>query len=339
MKRKSLVLLAFMIMLGFGIGSCCIGAVYAEGENNDEETSNTVEAPATSISLTPVYNVMQIASDSNYTDTFEVKNDGASKIDIEVYAAPYSYVYSEDEDAYKLGFSKENNFTQITRWITFQDSGGSWVKRPNYEIGPNETLEVTYKVTTPSNIPAGGQYAVIFAHTLTATTSASGIRTEASPGLIVFGHSSEGDATVQAEINNMEIEETIIEGESIRNSINASAKVKNTGNIDFYAIGKLKVESIIGGGSYETPEKEGRVSIIPEAELAVFDEWEETPNFGIYKATWTITAGGETQTIEKIIFINPLLFILIIIILLTIVTIWVIVITRRRKERRSRLAV
>ncbi len=340
MKRKCLSALVFVLMLSFGVGSSLIKTTYADEEGGSD---GSAEAPATSISLTPVYSVMQISSDSTYTDSFEVKNDGGNKIEIEVYAAPYSYVYSENEDAYKLGFNKENNFTQITRWISFKDNGGSWSKKAKYEIDPNNTLKVEYKVTTPKDIPAGGQYAVLFAHTLTSTTSASGIKTEASPGLIIYGHSNEGEAKIQAEISDMKIEQSVTDGENTRNNFSGFAKVKNTGNIDFFAEGKLKVEPIIGGAGYETPndnsKAKARVSIIPEAELTVSDEWEESPSFGIYKATWTIKAGEQTQTVEKIIFVNPLLFVFIIIILLTIIAIWIIVISRRRKERRSRLAV
>ena len=340
MKRKYLGALAFILMFSLSVGSCFIEKIYADEEGKSDSST---EAPATSISLTPVYNVMQISSDSTYTDTFEVKNDGSNKIEIEVYAAPYSYVYSENEDVYKLGFNKENNFTQITRWISFKDSGGSWSKKAKFEIAPNDTLEVEYKVATPKDIPAGGQYAVLFAHTLTSTTSASGIKTEASPGLIIYGHSNEGEAKIQAEISDMKIEQSVTDGENTRNNFSGFAKIKNTGNIDFFAEGKLKVEPIIGGGGYETPndnsKAKARVSIIPEAELTVSDEWEDSPSFGIYKATWTVKAGEETQTVEKIIFVNPLLFVFIIIILLTIIAIWIIVINRRRKERRSRLAI
>lgn len=336
MKLKRLILSALIAVMGLSVGSCYIGAVHAEGEEDSETEAAT---PATSISLTPVYNVMQIASNSSYTETFEVKNDGDSKIEIEVYAAPYSYTYLEEEDAYKLGFSNENNFTQITRWITFQDRGGSWVKNPKFEIEPKETLEISYKVSTPNNVPAGGQYAVIFAHTLTASTSASGIKTEASPGLIIYGHCSEGDVSIKAEISDLKIEESITEDGNTRNNFYGFAKVKNTGNIDFYAKGTLKVDPIIGGEGYVTEDNMGRVSIIPETELAVTDEWKDSPSFGIYKVTWTVEAGEETQTIEKIIFVNPLLMILIVIIVLTFVIVCVIVINRRRKERRSRLAV
>lgn len=333
MKKKFCKVLSLALVLGFGVGVLFANPVQAEGEEAENKSG-------TSISLSPVSKVLSISSNSKYEDAIEVKNDGTNKLEVEVYAAPYSYVYSEDEDSYKLGFSKENSFTQITRWITFKDNGGSWVKKAVYTIKPGDTLKVDYRITTPDNIPAGGQYAVIFAHTLSGTTSVSGIKTEASPGMIVYGHSTEGETIRSAEISSMELGQKVSE-ETKKNNFYASAKVKNTGNVDFRAAGVLKVDAILGGGSYETPNTgtAAQVSVIPESELIVKDEWAETPGFGIFKVTWTVTAGDKTETMEKIIFVNPLPLIIITIILLTIVIVWIIIVVRRRKERRSRLAV
>lgn len=328
MKKIKTILLALVIMVGMVV--CLNGATYAE-----EETG----VGGTKISISPVSNMLSISSKSEYDAKFEVKNSSDSKMEVEVYAAPYSYVYSEDEDSYKLGFNNENNYTQIARWITFKADDESWKDKVTYTIDPNATREIDYKITTPNNIPAGGQYAVIFAHTLNGVMSSSGIRTEASPGLIVYGRSTEGDAVVSSEVRDMKIEQSITDGNGTRNNFYATAKVKNTGNIDFGAFGKMTVSPIIGGSSYETPPENARISVIPESELAVSDEWTESPGFGIYKVTWTVTAGEESETIERIVFVNPLPFIIITIILLTIIIGLVIIVVRKRKERRSRLNV
>lgn len=332
MKKVSLLLLA--LVMGLSASFCLVGTTFAE-----DEEKPTVDENGTSISLSPVSKVLQIASNSNYTDSFEVKNDGKSTIEIEVYAAPYSYVYSEEEDSYKLGFSNDNNFTQISRWITFQDNGGSWVKKANYDIEAGKTLSVDYKISTPDNIPAGGQYAVIFAHTLTSTISSSGIRTEASPGLVVYGRSTEGESKVSAEISDLKVERSVTENGITRNNFFASAKVKNTGNVDFSATGSLKIDAILGGASYETPANGARISVIPESELVLTDEWEDSPSFGLYKVSWTVKAGDQTEVVEKFVFVNPLPFVIISLIVLTIITIWIIIGVRKRKDRRSRLAI
>lgn len=339
---KSLLIAMGLLM---GLGLILPANSYADEDNAPAESSEseekTAEAKAggTSISITPVSNVLQISSNSEYNAKFTVNNDGSEVMKIEVYAAPYSYIHSEEDDTYKLGFNKENNFTQIARWITFKDNDGNYVKKANYSIEPEKSIEVDYKIATPDNIPAGGQYAVIFAHTLTSSVSASGIRTEASPGLVVYGRSTEGKIDTTAEISDLKIEQSVSDGTNTRNHFFASAKVKNSGNVDFNAIGKMKVESIIGFSSYETPDNKGRISVIPESELVVSDEWEETPSFGIYKVTWTVKASDAEETVEKVVFLISPLAIIITIIVLTFIVIWIIMLTRKRKERRSRLAV
>ena len=131
-----------------------------------------------------------------------------------------------------------------------------------------------------------------------------------------------------------------IHGDDLQKShFYGTARVKNDGNIDFNGTGTLKVDPIIGFSSYETPSNQGRVSVIPEAELEVTDRWEDSPAFGIYKVTWTVKAGEEEETIESIVFVNPIIAIILLIIVLTIITIWTIIIVRRRKARSSRLAV
>lgn len=326
MKKISKLWVVVLATLVFGLSLAPISNIYAEEE---EEAS----APkGTSISLMPVSKILQIASNETYEDTFKVNNDGDEAIKVEVYAAPYSYVYSDEEDLYKLGFTNENNYTQMSRWITFKDKNENYVEKPTFSIEPKESLEITFKITTPKSIPSGGQYAVIFVHTLSSVASGSGIRTEASPGMIVYGRSTEGESIVSAEFSDLKISEE-------DGNVTGSVKVKNDGNVDFNAKGVLKVEPIIGFGSYETPVNSGRISVIPEVELMLSNAWEETPMFGLYKATFTVSVGEKTESVEKIIVRMPLFVIVIIIILLTFLAIWIILMVRKRKERRSRLAV
>ena len=339
MKKTTLRILALIV--AFGLGFSVIGTAYADDEASTEESSSQEESPSggTNISLTPVSKVLQLESNSVYEDKLTVKNEGAENMEIEFYAAPYSYVYSDEDDTYRLGFNNENNFTQIVRWITFKDQGGNYTKKATYTIEPGGSLDVSYKVSTPDNIPGGGQYAVIFAHTLTGTVSANGIKTEASPGMVVYGRSLEGETLVTAEISNMLFERSVSENGTTRNNFYASAKIKNTGNVDFNASGVMKVKPIIGSASYETPAGKGHISVIPETELVLSDEWEETPGFGLYKVTWTVTAADKTETIERVVLVNPLPVIFITILVLTIIAVCIIMVVKKRKERHSRLAV
>lgn len=332
MKKTSFRILALTLILALGVSFCLAAPSFAEEEK-------TESVAGTNISLSPVSKVLSLASSSKYDDSFEIKNQGDNNMDVEVHASPYSYVYSSDDDAYKLGFNTENNYTQIARWISFRDANGKWSDNPIFSIPAKSSLNVEYRITTPDNIPAGGQYAVIFAHTLTGVVAENGIKTEASPGLVVYGRSTEGEATIVPEISDIKFERRTDEKTGKTNDFRAMAKVKNNGNVDFNASGKLKVDAIIGSGGYETETGRASISIIPETELIVSDEWEDAPSFGIYRASWTVTAGDKTETIEKIIFVNPLPIIIIAIILLTILIVVLIIVIRKRKERRSRLVV
>ncbi len=340
MGKRFISAIAVMVAV-FGCGFLGANAAQAEGDDGAE----TGDA-RTSLTLTPVSRTLVISSNSTYDGTLNVTNDGDNEIKVEVHASPYSYVYSDDEDIYKLGFNNENNFTQISRWIKIKDANGNFVANPTFKIPAGETLEIAYQINTPNNIPAGGQYAVIFVQTI--SENKGGIQAEASAGMIIYGHSNEGEVQLAAEVRELELGQGTTEtrtgenGETIETKNNhfyGTAKVKNTGNVDFFARGKLKAEPIIGFSSYETAEDAGVISVIPESERIVADEWTETPDFGLYKVSYTVTAGETTETVEQIFFLISPAAIIITIIVLTIIIMSAIIGVRKRKERRSRLAI
>ena len=140
----------------------------------------------------------------------------------------------------------------------------------------------------------------------------------------------------------MKIDTTMTVENQEKSIINASAKVKNTGNVDFMASGRLKVTGIFGQVYYETQgvSAKSRVSIIPEAELPVTDSWDETPFFGFFNVEWTVTgSGGASETITRFVAIIPPVILIVTILLLTIIIIWIIIVIRKRKVRRSKFMV
>lgn len=346
--RKSTVATTAVVLLSSILILLSVGSAYAEeGQNTEDNAQELISG--TSIGISPVSRILHLDPSSNYDSILKVINDSKEYATFEVYAAPYFYVRTEGSDSYSLDFSSENSYTQISRWISIKDTNGDYVKRPIFTVAPGESLEVSYRISTPESLPAGGQYAVLFAHTLSDTTN--GLKAEASPGMVIYGRVNGGETITASEISNMTISRTVTKNISVRegnqdiqksatfNHINASAKVKNNGNIDFNARGVLKVEGIFGAVHYETPGDKAIISIIPEAELTISDEWEDTPSFGIYKATWAVIAGDEIQTEEMMIFLISPLAIIITIILLTIIIIGIIILIRRRKVHRSRLTV
>ena len=322
LRGFTVVLAGFCALLGTS------GTVFAEGEGGEETK------PATSISISPVNKVMKLEPGKTYDDSFKVMNNGSDVINFEVYASPYSYTKEEEGGEYKLGFSRETSYTQITRWITFKDETGAYSAKPKFKVAPGATFVVNYRIKTPASIPDGGQYAVIFAHTLSSDTETGGLRTEASPGLVVYGRSN-GETKFESEIYDLKINKTVTEGEKTLTKINGTSMVNNAGNVDFMAYGKLTVRGIFGHQYYVTPDTKG-VSIIPETELVVSDAWDDTPYFGLFHVTWSVTVKDKTEEISRLVLILPVPIIILMILLLTIIGIWITIMVRKRKERRSR---
>lgn len=328
------------LLAAFIISFALVGVslpVYAEGEEAAAQESVGV---GTSISISPVSNILSIEANQTYDYSFKVTNGSDSEMTFEVYAAPYSFTQSEEDGEYKLGFSRENNYTQITRWITFADAAGNYSEKPVFTAAPNDTIEVKYRIVTPESVPAGGQYAVLFAHTLSSSSmEGSGIKTEASPGLVIYARAS-GETIKTSEISDLHINQTITNRKKeVYNHINATAKIKNTGNVDLTAVGTLTVQGIFGRSYYETPSGSAAISVIPETELTLSDEWKETPYFGLFNVTWKVVTSGNTQTITAVILIMPAPIIVAFLILLTIITIWIIMAVKKRNARRKKYVI
>lgn len=353
--REKWTVLTAILVAALSLGT--LGLVHAEDESESEEPT----AGQISISISPVTEEFQLNSNSMYEGVLNVTNAGSEPFDFEVFSAPYSFSMSETNNGYTPNYTNENSYTQIARWITIKDQAGNYVssvkdeegtEHPTFSAAPGETVAVEYRINTPDNIPAGGQYAALFAQTLPKESNSSGINALANLGMKVFGRSEEGEAVQSADIYDLAIKNTIEKetdveenGQTVQKTttlghINASAMVKNTGNLDFSAKGVLKVTDIFGAGVYyETPEGAAQVSIIPESELPISDEWQDTPSIGLYRVNWTVTAGEDVKSIETVILLMPPYVIIITIILLTIIIVWIIMMVRRRKERRSRFTV
>ena len=95
-SKFAVVVTVFLLGLTFISGSA-----YA-----DDSDGNASQGAAMSISISPVSKILQLTPSTSYDDIFKVTNNSSSPMDFEVYAAPYSYNYSEDNDSYSLGFNK-----------------------------------------------------------------------------------------------------------------------------------------------------------------------------------------------------------------------------------------
>ena len=105
--KKGIINLSVIVALLMSPVFFVQSGVHAEDETEPEQSAEeSADQTGTNISLTPVSKTYQLSGSSVYNDSFTVNNTGGRELEIEVFAAPYSYVYSEQNDTYQLGFSK-----------------------------------------------------------------------------------------------------------------------------------------------------------------------------------------------------------------------------------------
>jgi hypothetical protein len=293
------------------------------------------EKPAVWLQISPVANRISLNPGDELTYKMEVDNIGSKKFKFRVYATPYTIA----NEAYEVNFTTETNRTQISRWISFnqntkakKSSEKKWVKEATFELAPDKRQEVEYKITVPKDIPEGGQYATIFAESIPETEAeTTGVRTISRVGMILYG-STNGDTTEAATISDFKMNTFLTSGK-----VTAEANVANKGNTDFNAIVRMKIDKFIGGTVAELNEP---YPIIPDAPTRhIVIEWEDTPVFGIFSVTTTVTALDQTLEEKRIVLILPAYIIVIMLVLLTIIIAWLIILIRKRRAQKSRLIV
>lgn len=321
-KRFTRVLAAIAIALSSILAA---PTVYAEDDTSSEESK-----PAIWLQISPVSNKVVLVGGEDNDYSFTVSNIGSEDFGYHVYASPYSV---SDED-YNVSFSTENNRTQIARWIQFYKEDGSLTNEAHFNIKKGEKQTVRYRIAVPDSVPAGGQYATIFAESdeVEGDITSSGIKTVSRVGLIVYGH-TDGDTIDEAKITDFGFKTFMTSG-----NIVASSRVENNGNTDFEATYELDVQSLFGKQLFL---KSSSYNVLPDTARRVTTEWEETPMLGLYKVRYKVSAlnGEVTEEKTKIVIIMPIFIMILSIILLTLIIVWIIILVRKRKERKSRLLV
>lgn len=290
------------------------------------------ETPAIWLQISPVSNRITLNPGEIIEDEFTVENIGTDAFDYKVYATPY-YATSTAENnyGYDLNFSVENNYTQIARWVKFADVNGNYAENVTFHVNPGEKQTIKYRVEVPNDIPAGGQYATLFAESIdNSPQESTGIKTVSRVGLVLYANAN-GETRQEASISDYDFTKFLLGGK-----LKASAKVTNNGNTDFSASYKYTVKTLFGKTLLE---KEESYFLLPETTRAINFEWGETPFMGIFQVTYKVSALGTTEEHSSVVLVLPIFMMIIALVLLTIIIIWIIILIRKRNERKSRLLV
>ena len=196
-------------------------------------------------------------------------------------------------------------------------------------------MTIPYKITVPSNPPAAGQYASIFAESVDDSTSTTGtsVKANARIGLTLIGKTN-------AEENRVgEIVSNTAPNFLLGKNISSSFGVKNTGNVHIDAVQNFKVEGLFGNVLYED---ETAKIVMPEKTLMTETSWEDSPSMGIYKVTSVVTVPSLDLSSEQttiVVVMPPLMLALFIVLFTAIIAIIIILIMRRRKLHKLRKSV
>ena len=290
---------AAIALVATAFASTAYVAPTVAAEENTEENK-----PAVWLQISPVSSRVTLEAGKALEYSFTVSNIGSEGFTFSVYAAPYTI----KSESYDVNFSEETNRTQISRWIQFKDKDGNWVDTTKFTIPSDGRQTVEYRVNVPNDIPEGGQYAAIFAETEPSSdgNSASGLKTVSRAGLIVYGRTN-GETRDSAEIKDFEFNTFLTSGK-----VSTGARIVNNGNTDFESKYTMTIKSLFGKTIYE---KDNSYNVLPDTTRKIHMEWDDTPSFGIFRATARVTAGSEVHEESKIVMIVPLFIIIIVLIL------------------------
>ena len=311
--KKNLIL-TLSVVLGVFCASMLLLAPVSAAD--DEEQSK----PAVWLQVSPVSKRLLLEPGATYEDEFTVENIGSEDFTFKVYASPYSVT----NDNYDLSFTNENEFTQIARWVTFD--------QPQYDLAVGEKQIVKFYVEVPENVPAGGQYATIFAESggREIDIQSSGIKTVSRIGLVIYANIP-GETIEAAELLDYSVPGFYFQG-----NITATSKIANSGNTDFEARYHIDIRPLIGDSVPGYP-KDDVYAILPDTQRRVEHIWEGTPLLGLFKVNYSISAPGIDHNETYLVLILPVFVIVITFLLLTFIVVWIIITVRRRKGLRSKI--
>lgn len=292
-------LLALMIAL-FGVMP-----VSADGEKPDYR-----------LQISPVRLDLDLEPGTTSTGTFEVQNTGLKAYDFVLGVDPYSVT----DENYSIDSETRTAYTDIVDWITFSPNEG--------HVEPNQNQEITVTVTVPDDVPAGGQYAMIYAEMVRDDElESTGVAVNHRVALLVFSE-VEGNTRREGQVLETKIP-TIL----FNPPITATSLVENTGNVHATAYYTLQVFPLFGDEEvYTNEENPATLTILPETQRFNSISWDGAPQLGIFRVRETVTILDDTQTIEKIVFLCPIWFLFLILLIIFFVIFWLVSRARSRKS-------
>jgi hypothetical protein len=273
-KTLPAVMLCLAILAAMALHVSVVSA-YAEGSRS----TGTVMVSPTVLRL-------DVKHASTSEEHMTVTNPGDSPVSVQVYAAPYS-VQGEEYDP---TFEKSGARNDIVRWITFEHS--------RYTLKPQESVDIKFTITVPESVPAGGQYAAIFAQS--EQTGGEGINLAARAGMLLYAH-TDGTTIDDTRYLSSAFPFWLHPG----GTISTTARFINQGNTDATISGQLKARNLLTGETVfegETFEK----YVLPDTIRALHLDWDKNlPVVGIFELTQTLKVNDTVTEHSSTLVVLP----------------------------------
>lgn len=286
----------------------------------------TVYAAGRAIALSPMSQRIILAPGETYTGGFTVANPASATEDLRylVEVVPF-YPVSRNEGRDDYGdadYTTKSSYNSIVDWITIDNPIGI--------IQPDGNVTVTFEVTVPENVPAGGQYAAFLVRE---NPEAIGIDDSVSVNEIMqMAH------IIYAEVTG----ETVREGKILDNSfpsflldntLNATSMVRNDGNIHTDAEYILQVWPLGSDEEICTNEENLDTELVLPNTQRYHLETCQLPSVGIFRAKHTVKIFGEESVVEKMVIVCPIWLLFLIIFIIIALIIWIVMKVRSRGKK------
>ena len=276
--------------------------------------------------VTPMNQKVYLNRGEEYHGRIQVVNpiEAKGEFSYQVEVAPYG-VIGENYDA---SFTTESHWTKMVEWITIENDSGV--------LEPNETRYVDFTIKVPEDAMVGAQTAALVVRQKENEAKSSGMNVEnvLEMASILYGQVA-GIEEHEGSILGMEIPGFSTTGEAI-----ISATFDNHGNVFEEAESKIRVKNLLDGQIIlPTEYVSGEYSeiVMPDTTRRVERRIDDLPLLGVVSIEHTVKYYGEEMTMEQVLVICPIWFMVMVAAVVSMIVATVILLVR--KHRRNNIEV
>ena len=273
------------------------------------------------LQISPTSHKIALEPGNEYSDSISIQNLSDTDFEYKMSIRPYQ----AQDILYHPDYTTENSYTQITKWITFAEPSGT--------LAAHSSKKIDYNIKVPTDVPAGGQYAILIAET-PAQANPGAIELISSVGSLLYAHVS-GDTREAGNLIKQNIWPL-----QISSPITAESTIENTGNVDFDVTTTLKVTKVLGGNTvYDNSEDPSVQTVLPNSKRLILSTWYDTPKLGLFEVTQTTSFLDQSHSVQSLVLVCPLWLVIvttIIIVLLIVLLIYNLVTHFKKRSKHTK---